>query len=126
MRPIPARDSTKLRVREAVALHLRTGAVSMIWIAEHLSMSVTALRRRLREEGTTYAAVADDVRRELADRYVEERTLEIREISFLLGFANATAFHRAFKRWHGMPPALYRTSQWSQRERAVDPPSAGC
>ncbi len=96
------------RVREEVALHLSTGVVSMNWIAEHLSMSVATLRRRLGEEGTTYAEVVDDIRKHLADRYLKEGMLTVSEIAFLLGFANVTAFHRAFKRWRGVPPAAYR------------------
>lgn len=106
------KDGLSGRVREEVALHLSTGAVSMNWIAEHLAMSVATLRRRLGDEGTTYAEVVDDIRKRLADRYLKERALTVSEIAFLLGFANVTAFHRAFKRWRGMPPAAYRAKQW--------------
>jgi AraC-like DNA-binding protein len=106
------KDGLSGRVREEVALHLSTGAVSMNWIAEHLAMSVATLRRRLGDEGTTYAEVVDDIRKQLADRYLKERALTVSEIAFLLGFANVTAFHRAFKRWRGMPPAAYRAKQW--------------
>lgn len=106
------KDGLSGRVREEVALHLSTGAVSMNWIADHLSMSVATLRRRLGDEGTTYAEVVDDIRKQLADRYLKERALTVSEIAFLLGFANVTAFHRAFKRWRGMPPAAYRAKQW--------------
>ncbi|HEX4339076.1 MAG TPA: AraC family transcriptional regulator [Polyangiaceae bacterium] len=106
------KDGLSGRVREEVALHLSTGVVSMNWIAEHLAMSVATLRRRLGDEGTTYAEVVDDIRKQLADRYLKERALTVSEIAFLLGFANVTAFHRAFKRWRGMPPAAYRAKQW--------------
>jgi AraC-like DNA-binding protein len=109
---INRKDGLCGRVREEVALHLSTGAVSMNWIAEHLAMSVATLRRRLGDEGTTYAEVVDDIRKQLADRYLKERSLTVSEIAFLLGFANVTAFHRAFKRWRGMPPAAYRAKQW--------------
>jgi AraC-like DNA-binding protein len=106
------KDGLSGRVREEVALHLSTGVVSMNWIAEHLAMSVATLRRRLGDESTTYAEVVDDIRKQLADRYLKERALTVSEIAFLLGFANVTAFHRAFKRWRGMPPAAYRAKQW--------------
>ncbi len=106
------KDGLSGRVREEVALHLSTGVVSMNWIAEHLAMSVATLRRRLGDEGTTYAGVVDEIRKQLADRYLKERALTVSEIAFLLGFANVTAFHRAFKRWRGMPPAAYRAKQW--------------
>jgi AraC-like DNA-binding protein len=52
----------------------------------------------------------EDLRRELALRYLAERRMAIAEIAFLLGFSEASAFHRAFRRWSGRTPADYRQS----------------
>jgi AraC-like DNA-binding protein len=101
-------DGVAGRVREEIAVQLGTGAVSMHATAKRLAMSVATLRRRLEEEGETFAGIVDDLRKRLAERYLNEQRLTINEVAFLLGFASAAAFNRAFKRWTGMPPAAYR------------------
>ena len=70
-------------------------------------MSPRTLRRRLSEEGATHRDVLDGLRRELALRYLGER-VNILEIAFMLGFSNASNFHRAFKRWMDITPEEYR------------------
>jgi AraC-like DNA-binding protein len=75
--------------------------------AKRLGMTARSLQRRLKEEGTSFQAVREDVRRELAKRYLEER-MSIAEISFLLGFSEPSAFFRAFKRWTGQTPVEAR------------------
>jgi AraC-like DNA-binding protein len=67
-------------------------------------MSARTLRRRLEEEGTTMQALLDDLRQELASRYLGERKLTQTEVALELGFADARAFRRAFKRWTGKTP----------------------
>ena len=69
----------------------------------------------LRDEGTSFQAVREDVRRALAARYLED-DLSIAEISFLLGFSEPSAFFRAWKRWTGLTPA-------ESRERARGAPA---
>jgi AraC-like DNA-binding protein len=71
-------------------------------------MSARTLHRRLTEQGTSFRRVVADVRRELAERYLHERKLAIGEIAFLLGFSEASALHRAFKRWTGHAPLAFR------------------
>lgn len=104
------RRSVAGRVREDVAAQFRMGSVSMHATARRLAMSVATLRRRLEEEGTTFSAIVDDLRRELAERYLGEARSAISEIAFLLGFSNVTAFGRAFKRWTGLSPTEYRAT----------------
>jgi AraC-like DNA-binding protein len=64
--------------------------------------------RRLEEEGTTFTRELDDVRRELGLQYVKSPAVPLSEISFLLGFSEVSAFHRAFKRWTSETPLQYR------------------
>jgi AraC-like DNA-binding protein len=52
--------------------------------------------------------VLTDVRRELAERHLTDARLAVGEIAFLLGFSEASAFCRAFKRWTGHAPRAYR------------------
>jgi AraC-like DNA-binding protein len=72
-------------------------------VARRLGLGARSLQRRLKQEGTSFAAVRDELRRELADRYLDDE-LSIAEISFLLGFSEPSAFFRAFKRWTGQTP----------------------
>ena len=75
--------------------------------AKRLGLTARSLQRRLKEEGTSFQAVREQVRQELARRYLDER-LSIAEISFLLGFSEPSAFFRAFKRWTGTTPIQAR------------------
>jgi AraC-like DNA-binding protein len=97
------------RVGEIVFSRLRSGQSSMASVAEALALSVATLRRRLAEEGTTHSEILDGVRRDLAMLYLRDSHIPIREIAFLLGYAQSNAFHNAFKRWTaGVAPADYR------------------
>lgn len=102
------------RVRQLLVEQLRAGDVSMGSIARTLAMSVATLRRRLGDEGTSHSEILDDVRRELAERYLSDMSLAISEVAFLLGFSHVTAFYKAFRRWSaGVTPAEFRAQ--SQR-----------
>jgi AraC-like DNA-binding protein len=97
------------RVRHLLVEQLRAGDVSMTTIARQLAMSVATLRRRLGDEGTSHSELLDDVRRELAEKYLADMSLAISEVAFLLGFSHVTAFYKAFRRWsQGTTPAEYR------------------
>jgi AraC-like DNA-binding protein len=69
------------------------------------------LQRRLAEKGLSHSTFVDNVRRELAPHYLTETTLTVYAIAERLQFANATAFHRAFRRWTEASPAKYRRRQ---------------
>ena len=77
-------------------------------VARKLAMSPRTLRRMLREEGCSFRDVLSDVRRELAFRYLRDPEVPIGEVAFLVGFSDANAFHRAFKRWTGRTPSEFR------------------
>lgn len=77
-------------------------------VAERLHMSARSLQRRLQGEGTSFAEVLSELRRDLALRYLGDPRISIGEVAFLLGFLDVTAFHRAFKRWTGSTPAEHR------------------
>lgn len=97
------------RVRELALEQIPDGDPSMEATARKLAMSVATLRRRLDGEGTSHRAILDEVRRELAERYLSDRELAISEVAFRLGFAHVTALHKAFKRWTGgLTPGSFR------------------
>ena len=75
-----------------------------------LNMAEATLRRRLKQEGTSYQAIRDALRRDLAIARLADTTQTIAEIAHALGFAEPSAFHRAFRNWTGVRPAAYRGS----------------
>jgi AraC-like DNA-binding protein len=82
--------------------------VSLAAVAAKLHMSERSLQRRLSDEGVTFDAILDELRRELALRYLADEKVAIAEIAYLLGYSEPSAFHRAFKRWMGTTPAEAR------------------
>lgn len=77
-------------------------------VARHLQMPPWTLRRKLAEEGTGFRDLLNDTRRDLAETYIRDTALAFGEIAYLLGFASAEAFQRAFKRWTGLTPGAFR------------------
>lgn len=80
-------------------------------VAGQLQLPTWTLRRKLAEEGTQFRAILNDTRRDLATAYIRDTELAFGEIAYLLGFASAEAFQRAFKRWLGQTPGDYRRAQ---------------
>jgi transcriptional regulator, AraC family len=80
-------------------------------VALHLQLPTWTLRRKLAEEGTRFRDLLNDTRRDLAEAYIRDTELAFGEIAYLLGFASAEAFQRAFKRWTGLTPGEFRRSQ---------------
>jgi AraC-like DNA-binding protein len=77
-------------------------------IAKKQAVSVRKLQMKLKEEGTGYQKLLDDVRKNMAVKYMEDRNISVSEISYLIGFSDPRAFHRAFKRWTGSTPETLR------------------
>lgn len=75
--------------------------------ASQLGMSGRTLRRKLAEEGTTYQHELDIVRQKLAEHYFRRGGESITELALLLGFADSSAFAKAFRRWTGLAPTEY-------------------
>ena len=80
-------------------------------VAEQMHMSSSTLRRRLKEEGSNYRALLDEIRFELAREYLGETRLPLEEISDLLGYTEPGNFSHAFRRWCGESPRAWRSRQ---------------
>lgn len=80
-------------------------------IAARLKLPAWTLRRKLAEEGTGFRSILNDTRRDLAMTYIRDTELAFGEIAYLLGFASAEAFQRAFKRWIRQTPGEFRRGQ---------------
>jgi len=96
------------RALTAVSELLPGGEPRMQNVASNLHLSVRSLQRRLREEGTSFTAIVDSVRRSLAMTYLVESELGASEIAHRLGFADVSSFHRAFRRWTGRAVSSFR------------------
>jgi len=87
---------------------LSSGQPSAESIAMDLHMSRRSLHRKLKEHGVNFHEVLRRTRIRLADLYLSESDLSLSEVAFLLGYSEQSAFNRAFRQWHGTPPAIYR------------------
>ena len=96
------------RVRTLLIERLPHGDPGEAAIATALHLSSRSLHRKLAEQGTGYAALLRDTREQLAQQYLRDDRHSISEIAYLLGFADASSFTRAFKRWTGVAPARVR------------------
>ncbi len=102
--------SVSTRVRQVLLKHLSKGDPRRETVASTLCMSERTLQRRLTEEGTSFAELVDEVRREAAQRYFAHGDYSPTEITFALGFSDPSNFYRACKRWFGRSPSTMRCS----------------
>jgi AraC-like DNA-binding protein len=79
--------------------------------AHSLNMSLSTLRRRLLEEGSSFQQIKDKTRKQSAIDYMSSPQLSINEVVELMGFDELSAFYRSFKRWTGMTPSQFRKQQ---------------
>ena len=104
----PPRDSLIDQVQGIIAGEFRGGDPSLERVADQLSLTPRTLQRKLHELGTSHNELLDQMRRQLAMRYLREPEMAICEVAYLLGFSESSSFHRAFKRWTGVTPKEYR------------------
>jgi AraC-like DNA-binding protein len=81
---------------------------TVVDVAERMGLSVRTLQRRLDESGTSFSSELERERRERALRLVTTSGLGIAEIAKQLGFTDASAFSRAFRRWYAAQPSALR------------------
>ena len=96
------------RVRHELLRLLVQSEPTLEAVAEALSLSPRILQRQLRQNGHSYQQLLDEVRRELAERHLRDHILSIKDIALLLGFAEPSVFIRAFRRWTGQTPGMFR------------------
>lgn len=99
-----------LKVRPLIAAQLARGRVTVESVAQQLHMSRHTVYRKLRDENETFLGLLEEVRRERALAYLQERDRPLAEVAELLGFSELSAFSRAFKRWMGKSPAEFRAA----------------
>lgn len=95
------------QVRDMLAANTAHMA-SMESVARTLCLTARTLRRRLQQENTTFAELRDEVRQTLAEEWLSGSSLSVEHIAEMLGYAEATSFINAFRRWTGRTPHAYR------------------
>lgn len=103
------RTGVALRVREQLT-SIDGAPHTIAGVARRLAMSERTLRRRLAEEDTTFRDLADEVHRMLAEELLATGALSVEDVALRLGYAEATSFIAAFKRWTGTTPARHQRS----------------
>jgi AraC-like DNA-binding protein len=101
----------RVAVENAIASLLPHAEAQAKTVADLLGVGERTFARRLASEGLTFGEILDDMRRDLALRYLEERDLQISQIAWLLGFHQPSAFSHACRRWTGQNPMEHRRSK---------------
>lgn len=115
----PESESIAGDVRRAIILLLPSGRASIATVAQSLGQNVRTLQRRLETEGRAFSDLLDDVRRELALRYLDNPKFRLLHIAEMLGYATPASFTRWFVAQFGEVPSKRRAqSSHPQGDRA--------
>ena len=104
------RSQLRTRVENAISSLLPHGRVLAEDVARSLGMSERTLARKLSDERLNFTEILQQLRRDLAVRYLDDRKLHVSKIAWLLGFRQVSAFTHAYKRWTGKTPRQMRTA----------------
>ncbi len=102
------KDSLINDVQRALRLQMLHGGAANDRVAQMLEMHRRTLHRRLRECGTTFRQVLDEVRYDTARHFLHTTEMRLTEIAVALGYSEVAAFTRAFRRWSGETPSRFR------------------
>jgi len=99
------------QVRQLIKENLPGGEARMEIVCRKLGNSSRTLQRKLREEGTSYQELLEEIQRDLSEFYLQKPETAICEVAYLLDFSQSSAFHRAFRHWTGLTPKTFRRTQ---------------
>ncbi|HVI43466.1 MAG TPA: AraC family transcriptional regulator [Chitinophaga sp.] len=102
-------QTLRIRIFNYLLANSYLGVSSLEDMASNFNMSTRSLQRRLKDEGVTYQEIADEVRKSLALYYISSGNYPLKDISWMLGYNELSAFTRAFKRWTGSTPVNYQS-----------------
>ncbi|MEX1367349.1 MAG: AraC family transcriptional regulator [Nannocystaceae bacterium] len=109
--PTPAEAPLDARVRQAIDDGLVAGTADQVSVARTLGLSARSLQRGLQALDTSFSEQLDAVRRARALQLLRQPQVSVREVAFMLGYADPRAFYRSFRRWTGLTPAEHRRQQ---------------
>jgi len=102
------KSQLRTRVENAISTLLPHGRALVKDVARDLGMSKRTLARRLSEDGLNFTEILQQLRHDLALRYLNDRQMHVSKIAWLLGFNDVSAFTHACKRWTGKTPSEMR------------------
>src|SRR5262245_17652712 len=102
-------SDVKAQVHQSVVNLLGSGRCTIEVVGQTLGIPRRTIHRRLAAEGQTFSEIIDEVRRELASRYVADRQRSLSEVSALLGFSAPASFSRWYRRQFGDTPSSQHT-----------------
>jgi len=106
-----ALSTVRSKVAEMLPKLLPHGEATASEVARQIGLSSRTLSRKLSEEGTSFAEILDQLRAALAKRYLDDETLPISEVAWLLGYREVSSLTHAFKRWTGTTPRQFRSGE---------------
>jgi AraC-like DNA-binding protein len=107
---MPPVDDRLIRdLQEEIVRVLCDGTPQLAHIARTFAMSTRTLQRELQRCGVRFKALVNETRHRLALAYLEQADLSVTEVAFLVGYADLSAFDRAFRRMAGMSPRQWRS-----------------
>ena len=104
------RKSIRADVERVIQRLLPHGRANTSEVARQLGLSRRTLSRSLLSEDMTFTKIMEELRAALGRRYLRDRALSVSEITWLLGYREVGSFTHAFKRWTGMSPSQFRSS----------------
>ena len=105
---LPVDGDVRDEVRHLLSTQMTVGDIRIGEVARRLATTPRTLQRRLSRAGTSFDALCDAARKEAAQTFLADTTLSIAEVTYLLGYSEPTAFHRAFRRWYQTTPQAFR------------------
>jgi AraC-like DNA-binding protein len=115
--PDPADGSITERARRCIYLLLPAGRATLEQVGDNLGLSARTLQRSLEKEGRTFATLLNEVRRELALRYLASSTHSVTAIAQMTGYATPSSFTRWFAAEFGTAPAAWRAEERAETPR---------
>jgi AraC-like DNA-binding protein len=106
----PERGQVSRKVLAILTRRITAAVPSVRDVAQEMAMSERSLQRELREEGTSFRQLIEDVRKEIAVQHLAQPGALASEAAFLLGFSEPGAFTRAFRRWTGASPTQFQSA----------------
>ena len=101
-------SSFENRVKNQLLIKMSNGECHINDISKDLNISTSTLKRKLKEENTTFSKILEELRKELSLLLLKDKTLSYEEIAYLLGYSEYSPFFRAFKSWFKKCPSEYR------------------
>ena len=108
LRSLNSGDNIAAQLKRMLADLMASGEANADAACRALKLSRRTLQRRLRAEKTSFQKVLQEVRADLAVRYLSDKRLKALEVAMLLGYDSISSFTTAFKSWYNIPPAEYR------------------